>query len=506
MKNFIKGNRFKINIVFCIFFVALFINFFNEETKAYGDCSQYGYAAYSDGSRYCKCMSGYVMDSLLGSPYCVSGLTYCYNKYGYNSTYNSLSDKCECNYGYEWGYDTFGNMSCIKEKSKDDICRENLGFNSSYNSYLNQCECSNGYVIDESIFGDKTCTSCSSIYGYGSAYDYLNNSCKCSSGYVWGIDSLGENQCVSGNQFCHDKYGYSSKYNSLTDKCECDTGYELTLKKIGDGLECKSCFSKYGLHSSYNSLIDKCECDNGYTLNNDNECVEKQNNVYFLLKEIDTTSKKAIVKSDYDYQNYLISYGIGCLSSSISRYKNNKIVINLGTDFDVDMFDKIVLYDDNETCDITSVKNVSSSYSLEPEEDIYIPYNLPSVEDIAPAISEGAIIRAENGIDVYIVKYIGSKKFKRLVLSPSVFNNYGHLKWDNLMVVSQASLNSFTTSELVRAVGDNNIYRLYPQGDSGQKRLLKDTSVLSKYGYDSDSIYEINSFDRESYITGAILE
>ncbi len=121
-------------------------------------------------------------------------------------------------------------------------------------------------------------------------------------------------------------------------------------------------------------------------------------------------------------------------------------------------------------------------------------------------IPEGAIIRADNDIDVYIIKYVGSKKFKRLVLSPSVFNNYGHLKWENLMVVSQATVNSFITSDLVRAVGDDKMYRLYPQGDTGQKRLIKDNSVLAKYALDPDSIYEINSFDRDSYITGAVLE
>jgi len=123
-------------------------------------------------------------------------------------------------------------------------------------------------------------------------------------------------------------------------------------------------------------------------------------------------------------------------------------------------------------------------------------YNLP----------EGALIRAAKGIDIYIVKYIGIKKFKRLVLSPSVFNNYGHLKWEDVIEVDNLTLNSFTTSELVRAVGDDKIYRLYPQGDTGQKRLIKNNSVLTRLGLDLDSIYEINSFDRESYITGLVLE
>lgn len=127
----------------------------------------------------------------------------------------------------------------------------------------------------------------------------------------------------------------------------------------------------------------------------------------------------------------------------------------------------------------------------------------PASDNLIP---EGALIRIENGIDIYIVKYVGSKKFKRLVLSPSVFNNYGHLKWENIQYVSQAVLDSYKTSDLVRAVGDDNIYWLYAQGDTGQKRLIKNSAVLTRFGLDSDSIYEINSFDRESYVDGLDLE
>ena len=412
------------NIIFLsvLFLIFSFFVFSTTETKAYYDCSKYGTFAYSDGSGYCKCMSGYVMGKLAGYTYCVSGLSYCYDKYGYGSTYDSLSGKCKCSYGY-----------------------------------------------------------------------------------VWGTDILGNDECISESQYCRDKLGYSSTFNSLTDRCECSYGYELSIKTYGSGLECKSCFLKFGLHSSYDYLSKKCECDDGYTLSDDNQCVKKQNNVYFTLKELDTNKKKAIIKSEYNYQNYLITYGYGCYNFSIKRYVNNKIVVNLGTDFNLDMFDKIILHDDNETCDILSVENVDSDFSLNPEETIYIPYNIPVVKGINNLISEGALIKAINGIDVYIVKYIGTKKFKRLILSPSVFNNYGHLKWEDVMDVSQLILDSFTTSELVRAVGDDKIYRLYPQGDKGQKRLIKNNSVLTRLDLDPDSIYEINSFDRESYITGLIL-
>jgi len=121
-------------------------------------------------------------------------------------------------------------------------------------------------------------------------------------------------------------------------------------------------------------------------------------------------------------------------------------------------------------------------------------------------IPEGALIRAQGGFDVFIVKYVGSKKFKRLILSPSVFNNYGHLKWSDIRDVNQAVVDAFATSELVRAVGDDKVYKLYPSGDEGQKRWIKTASAFAAMGFDADSIYEINSFDRDSYLTGSDLQ
>ena len=101
---------------------------------------------------------------------------------------------------------------------------------------------------------------------------------------------------------------------------------------------------------------------------------------------------------------------------------------------------------------------------------------------------------------------MGAKKFKRLILSPSVFNNYGHLKWSDVRDIEQVVVDAFTTSELVRAVGDEKVYKLYPSGDTGQKRWIKTANVFSRMGFDADSIYEINSFDRDSYLTGNDLE
>ena len=215
-----------------------------------------------------------------------------------------------------------------------------------------------------------------SDYGYA-VYEDINGYCQCNSGYVWGTNYLGEPYCVSGNSYCSDNYGYNSTYNSLNDSCECRSGYELS--KTYSGLECKSCYSKYGLHSSFSYLNDSCECDDGYTLK-DGNCVEKQNNVYFYLKELDTSNRQIVVKSNYDNNYYLVDYSMfGCYSWSFGDYLNKNIVINLGTDFDLERGDKIVLYDDNETCDIQRVEKVNSSFTLfeeeEEEEPVYFYSN-----------------------------------------------------------------------------------------------------------------------------------
>lgn len=133
------------------------------------------------------------------------------------------------------------------------------------------------------------------------------------------------------------------------------------------------------------------------------------------------------------------------------------------------------------------------------------PFNPLPVQASVQNLPDGALIRGNGQIDVYIVKYAGAKKFKRLILSPSVFRNYGHLKWENIRQVDQAALNSFTTSNLVRAEGDQKIYDLKPFGDIGEKQWITTAFVFMRFGFDWDSVYQINQFDRDSYRTGASL-
>lgn len=136
------------------------------------------------------------------------------------------------------------------------------------------------------------------------------------------------------------------------------------------------------------------------------------------------------------------------------------------------------------------------------------PKNIPVtllVND-SSSISEGALIRAIGDADVWIVKYVGAKKFKRLILNPSVFNSYSHLKWSDIKDVDKSVVDSFTTSDLVRAVNDSKIYKLYPTGDSGQKYWIKTADTFNRIGLDWDSVYQINQTDRDSYTSGQNIE
>jgi hypothetical protein len=104
--------------------------------------------------------------------------------------------------------------------------------------------------------------------------------------------------------------------------------------------------------------------------------------------------------------------------------------------------------------------------------------------------------------DVFIVKFVGTKTFKRLVLNPQVFDSYGHLKWSNIKKISATIVAGYTTASLVRAIDDTKVYKLSPNGDVGTKQWVETLACFTSKGYDWDSVYIINSTDRDNYTTG----
>ncbi|MBU2639422.1 MAG: hypothetical protein ABII95_02415 [Patescibacteria group bacterium] len=147
----------------------------------------------------------------------------------------------------------------------------------------------------------------------------------------------------------------------------------------------------------------------------------------------------------------------------------------------------------------------------EGEEESRVAEETPSAE-----VVEGDLIRNPNAegmaqFDIYIVKLINGKKFKRLILSPHVFESYEHFDkngngspWDDVLDVNQLTMDEYTDSDLIRVVGGTKVYQLIPSGDTGVKQWLNITGEqFISQGYDGDSIYEINATDRDAYTTGA---
>jgi hypothetical protein len=138
-----------------------------------------------------------------------------------------------------------------------------------------------------------------------------------------------------------------------------------------------------------------------------------------------------------------------------------------------------------------------------------------SVTSLALAdVVDGALIKSNatnsdgtptlSSLDVYIVKLVGTKKFKRLVLNPTVFNSYGHLNWGDIQTVSQSVMDEYTNSGLVRVDTDpdEKVYAMAPDGDVGSKSWVNVSAekFLSIAGSeDGDSIYTINATDAGSY-------
>jgi len=119
---------------------------------------------------------------------------------------------------------------------------------------------------------------------------------------------------------------------------------------------------------------------------------------------------------------------------------------------------------------------------------------------MATTMLEGDTIKTATNPDVYIVKYVGASKYKRLVLNPDVFNSYGHLSWSKIKTVTQAEMDTLTTSDLVRAQGDTKVYKLVPNGDVGSKQWVNMTAeAFTAGGWDWNSIYVINNVDRDNY-------
>ncbi len=118
-------------------------------------------------------------------------------------------------------------------------------------------------------------------------------------------------------------------------------------------------------------------------------------------------------------------------------------------------------------------------------------------------LTEGDIIRAIGDYRVYI---INEHHYKRHIFNPYIFNMYDHLKWENIKDVTQATLDSFTTSDLYRAAGDPKIYSLEEvneaQGIAIKHHLNMTAQQFITKGYKWEQVFVVNPEERDYYQTG----
>lgn len=134
--------------------------------------------------------------------------------------------------------------------------------------------------------------------------------------------------------------------------------------------------------------------------------------------------------------------------------------------------------------------------------DTPVSPDVPTIPSLPP-IREGDLIRGPDKIKTYIVNAHG---YKRHIFNPEIFNMYGHFKWDEIKDVDQATLDSYKTSDLYRADGDEKVFALEEVDESkglAKKRWFKTSAEkFQQLGYNFEQVFIINPTERDFYQEG----
>src|SRR3990167_8492631 len=83
------------------------------------------------------------------------------------------------------------------------------------------------------------------------------------------------------------------------------------------------------------------------------------------------------------------------------------------------------------------------------------PFELPqSITSLDLNIPDGALIRAQGDMRVFTTK----GNYKRWIQSAEIMDMYGHLRWEDIIEVSQNTLDEYTNSNVVRFANDPKVY------------------------------------------------
>lgn len=111
-------------------------------------------------------------------------------------------------------------------------------------------------------------------------------------------------------------------------------------------------------------------------------------------------------------------------------------------------------------------------------------------------IADDVLIRAINTRHVYVIK----GNTRRWIPSVNIFNSYGHLRWGDIIEVSQDILNNYQESNLIRYAADPRVYEVE---NGTTKRWLDITPIqFEASGRNWDAIYEVNQREFKLYLDG----
>lgn len=111
----------------------------------------------------------------------------------------------------------------------------------------------------------------------------------------------------------------------------------------------------------------------------------------------------------------------------------------------------------------------------------------------------GSLLRAKGDYKVYII----NNGYKRWVQHSTIFNMYGHLRWENIIDVSLEELNQYQDAWLIRANGDKRVYEVDANGIKHWLNMTAEQFLVS--GCKWDMVYAVNNFERDFYKTGVNL-
>lgn len=116
---------------------------------------------------------------------------------------------------------------------------------------------------------------------------------------------------------------------------------------------------------------------------------------------------------------------------------------------------------------------------------------------VNPNLPDGTLIRGQGDYKVYIIK--GS--YRRWLPAPEILAAYPHLSGQRVVEVSPEQLKWYREAWLVRAAGDFRVYEI--NGDLTKHWLNMSASQFFSSGRDWETVFEVNSRERDIYRTGA---